>query len=131
MTETQAAQELVAQLRTSLAEFAERTDNLMLLRGFEREELFDMPHIWLEAAADITNEDIEDRNEAGIVAQFGFFAVAIEQGDAMLCEALDWTYVEGLLWNIKDPSLRVFAWGLLPAVIRRRYEHVWGPWRPS
>ncbi|MFO3798134.1 MAG: hypothetical protein ACK8QZ_12830, partial [Anaerolineales bacterium] len=82
MTEAEAARNFVTQVRIVLTEFAERTDELMLLRGFEREELVDMPHIWLEAAVDVTNEDIAARNEAGVLTQVGFVAAALEQGDA-------------------------------------------------
>ncbi len=117
-------------MRTGLAEFAERADDLMLLRGFDREDLVDMTLIWLETAVDVTNQDIASRNEAGIVAQVGFVAAALERGDAMLCKALDCTYVESLLWNIRDPGLREWAWGLFPDVVRHCCERMWGPWRP-
>lgn len=129
MIETEAARNFVAQMRAGLAEFAQRTDELMLLRGFSREESVDLPHIWLEAAVDVTNQDIASRNEAAVVAQVGFVAAALERGDAMLCKALDCTYVESLLWNIKDSRLRQWAWSLFPDVIKHYYEQMWGPWR--
>jgi hypothetical protein len=126
MNETDAAKEFVAQVRINLTEFAERTDRLMILRGFEREELVDMPHIWLETAADVTNEDIAARDEAQLVSQVNYIAAALERGDEMLCKALDCTYVETLLWNVKDPSVRAWAWGLFPGIVRHYFERMWG-----
>ena len=57
------AKSFVVLVRRDLPFFAERTDALMRHRGTEDEDFEDMPHIWLEAGADITNQDIASGNE--------------------------------------------------------------------
>lgn len=126
MSEEESARAFVLLVRRDLAAFAHSTDALMVSRGADESDIKDMPHVRLEAGADITNQDIADGNEAEVAVVVEYMAAALRREDPLLCKALDCSYVEGLMWNIKDPSTREWAWGLFPLVIRQHYERTWG-----
>ena len=54
-------------------------------------------------------------------------AEALRKGDPLLCKAIDCSYVERLMWNIKDSASRRWAWNAFPEIIRQYYERMWGP----
>lgn len=126
MSEKESARAFVLLVRRDLAAFAQRTDALMVSRGASESDVKDMPHVWLEAGADVTNQDIADGNEAEVTVVVEYMAAALRREDPLLCKALDCSYVESLMWNIKDPRARKWAWGLFPPIIRQYYERTWG-----
>lgn len=129
MSEEETARDFVARVRGDLAAFAQRTHALMASQGRGPDDIKDMPHIWLEAGADITNQDIAARKEAEVVLVVQYMAAALRLEDPLLCKVLDCSYVENLMWNVNDSSTREWAWGLFPEVIRQYYERTWGPVR--
>lgn len=129
MSEEETARDFVARVRGDLASFAQRTDALMVSQGRCPDDIKDMPHIWLEAGADITNQDISARKEAEVVLVLEYMAAALRLEDPLLCKVLDCSYVENLMWNVKDSGSREWAWGLFPEVIRQYRERTWGPVR--
>ena len=129
MTAEEMARDFVARVRGDLAAFAQRTDALMVSQGRGPDDIKEMPHIWLEAGADITNQDIAARKEAEVVLVVQYMAAALRLEDPLLCKVLDCSYVENLMWNVNDSSTREWAWGLFPEVIRQYYERTWGPVR--
>lgn len=129
MSEEEKARDFVARVRGDLAAFAQRTDTLMVSQGRGPDDIKDMPHIWLEAGADITNQDIAARKEAEVVLVVEYMAAALRLEGPLLSKVLDCSYVEHLMWNVNDSSTREWAWVLFPEVIRQYYEHTWGPVR--
>ena len=74
MDEAAEAKTFLITVRQALPGASLRTDSLIRLRGGEPQEYNKMPHLWLEALADITNQDIAERNEVEVRSQVGFMA---------------------------------------------------------
>ena len=116
---------LVLTVRTCFPAESEATDSELIRRGYEADDLLEMPTTWIECFADRTTEAVLARDSSAIQAQTNFFAEQFLIGSSVVREYVDVYYSEPLLWNASQED-KQWAWQYIADPIRQLHEDMWG-----
>jgi hypothetical protein len=117
--------EVVRRIRQRFPEESKRTDQWQMDRGWEKLELDEAPHLWVEAFADRTTEAARAANWSAVKDHTEFMAAEYRNGSDPVKNLVDVAYAENLMWNLED-SDRVEAWPYVDKVVQELYERMWG-----
>ena len=117
--------DVVRRIRQRFPDAAMRTDEWHMERGWERTELDEAPHLWVETFADRTTEAAREANWGAVVDHTEFMAAEYRSGPDEVKKLVDVAYAENLMWDLED-SVKVVAWPRVDAVVRDLYERMWG-----
>ena len=117
--------QVVRRLRKRFPEEARRTDDWQMERGWERPELDEAPHLWVEAFADRTSEAARAGNWSAVTDHTEFMAAEYRNGADAVRNLVDVAYAENLMWDVED-SVKIVTWPHLAPVVQDLYERMWG-----
>jgi hypothetical protein len=116
--------EVVRHIRQRFPDDAARTDEWHMDRGWEKTELDEAPHLWVEAFADRTTEAARAANWSVVEDHTEFMAAAYRSGSDAVKKLVDVAYAENLMWDLED-SAKVAAWPYVDEVVRDLYDRMW------
>lgn len=117
--------QFIASLRQAFGTEAAATDQWLMERGWEEDLLLELPHHWLEAFAEQTNDAIARRDSETVKRHTEYMARGyLQGGDEVKC-FIDVGYAEHLLWR-SDAAEKAWAWPQIAAPVRALYEEMWG-----
>jgi hypothetical protein len=93
-------QNLVMQLRERFPDDAYKTDQWLLERGFDQDDLLEVTYAWMEAFADRTTDAIKRRDTQVIKLHTDFISFCYLAGTDTIKELIDVGYSENLMWDI-------------------------------
>lgn len=117
--------EVVRRIRQRFPEEARRTDEWQMERGWERTELDEAPHLWVEVFADRTTDAARAGNWGAVRDHTEFMAAEYGGGTDPVRKLIDVAYAENLMWDLEG-SAKILAWPYVAQAIQDLYECMWG-----
>jgi len=121
--ESAAALRVVEAIRSAFPEDASAVDARMTREGFETAEA---PHIWVEYFSQKTTDALKGDASGTAEAHLRLLSQLLDTGDEATKRCIDVSYVESLMWDIKDENRKRAGWQLVPDNLRRLYVAMWG-----
>jgi hypothetical protein len=128
MDDLQASEEqkaCVKEIRARFKEEAERTDQWMLERSCDLDDLDEMTFLWMEAFADRTNDAMRAHDFERVKAHTEHLAGQYRSGSAAVKNLIDVAYAENLMWDVKGKN-RKLAWPHIGKDMQNLYIAIWG-----
>jgi hypothetical protein len=118
-----AALRIVESVRAAFPEDASSIDAM-----FQRVEweVGEAPTIWLEHFSQLTTDAIRQSDLKRADCHLRFMSELLERADQAATRCIDVAYVESLMWNIDDDSVRGKGWKLIPENLQSLYVAMWG-----
>ncbi len=114
---------LVEEIRQRFPEVALDIDRWMKFQGHKETDnaFFAM----FEAFSNTTTAAIKRKDKESVLKYFHFMDEKLKAANNLELEYIDTYYVESLMWDINDPKLYRWGWGLMPERIKKLYLGVW------
>jgi len=112
----------VQAVRTSFPEAADGVDAFIRSRGFDDSS----HHEWLERFSQLTTDAIKRQDLQTARAHLNLLSRVLAAGGEEVTKCIDVSYVEPLMWDLKDESLKRQGWSIIPANLRSLYSAMWG-----
>jgi hypothetical protein len=121
--ESDAANRVVERVRTAFPAEAQAVDAVLLQDGFVPLEA---PNIWVERFSQRTTDALKGGDTARAGEHLKFISHMLDGADEPTIRCIDVSYVESLMWDIKDVKRKAEGWKLVPANLRQLYIAMWG-----
>lgn len=115
------ARDIVLSVRASFREAAEDIDANMLSCGYDE----DATHAWLERFSQLTTDAIKRKDFDTARGHLSLMSRLLSSCGEEATKCIDVAYVESLLWDIRDETLKREGWKIIPANLRALYLAMW------
>lgn len=113
----------VESIRNHLPDAAEKTDNIMIGLGFEKED--EVYALWVESLAEVTNTLMRQRDQREVEKHLKFFCCQWDTGSDTVKNFIDVCYIENLMRSLEKEDKK-WAWPLFPENLKSLYIAVQG-----
>jgi hypothetical protein len=117
---------LVAAIREAFPAAAMATDQWLLDRAWELDEISDAPWTWIDAFADRITEYAKAKDSKSIMQQTKLISDWYLDGPPEIKSIIDVAYAENILWDANKDEKR-WAWQFVADTVRKLNEIMWGP----
>ncbi|MBI3229834.1 MAG: hypothetical protein HYZ45_06550 [Burkholderiales bacterium] len=125
MSDDAEIQKLIAEIRDRFPAAAHETDECLVARGCELEDLPIYSSLWVEAFADRTTDAVKKCDADVVVQHTNLIAKHFLAGGDEVRKLIDVSYAENLMWDASEGE-KLWAWPFIAGEIQRLYAAIWG-----
>lgn len=120
--EKKSSARIVQAIRTAFPEDALGVDEILHRIGYGE----DAYHAWIEMFSQQTSDAIRRQDFCKATDHLQLVASLLDPGDEEIIRCIDVSYVESLMWDIKDEKLLRAGWKIIPKKLKDLYVAMWG-----